>query len=127
MSQVYKSMSIANPDPVALDGSQKLFATIGSLGLLILIVASFGINLPNSRLWLALSLVLMAAGVIGFSYQTFRTQAPGIKNNGIWFSSAMSRGIVGWTMGILITGFYILLYWYPSLLGLAKMERSIQV
>jgi polyferredoxin len=120
MSQVYKSMSIANPDPVALDGSQKLFATIGSLGLLILIVASFGINLPNSGLWLVLSLSLMAVGVIGFSYQTFRTQAPGIKNNGIWFSSAMSRGIVGWTMGILITGFYILLYWYPSLLGLGK-------
>ncbi len=37
-------------------------------------------------------------------------------NNNIWSSSLTSRGVWGWILGIVIAGFYILLYWFPQTL-----------
>lgn len=118
MSQVYKSMSIANPHPAGLDAIQKLFISIGLSGLLLLVLVTAGVDIPADGYWLLATIILISAGVIGFAYQSFRTQPPGIKNNGIWLSGATSRGALGWAMGLFITAFYVLLYWYPAVLGL---------
>ena len=118
MSQVYKSMSISNPHPPFADGMQKLMASIAGIGLLIIIVVSLGADALSSPLYLAGSLIMMSVGTIGFAWAGFRAKPEGIKNNGVWFSSTMSRGVIGWVAGIVITGFYVLLYWYPQLLGL---------
>ena len=117
MSQVYKSLSIANPEPLGLSAGQKLFSAIGIVGLGIIVLAGFGMNFAPSSSSLILSILLMIVGIVGYAYVTYRTEAPGIKNNGIQFSGTMSRGLLGWTLGILMTGFYVLLYWYPHLLG----------
>jgi len=42
----------------------------------------------------------------------------GIKNDGVWFRSLTARGLVGWVLGVVLTSFYILLYWFPTFLGL---------
>ncbi len=118
MSEVYKSMSISNPHPPFEDGVQKAMAAIAGIGLLILILATIGVESISTPLNLALSIGLMSIGTIGFAYRAFRIKPAGIKNNGVWFSSAMSRGVIGWIAGIVITGFYIVLYWYEGLLGL---------
>lgn len=39
---------------------------------------------------------------------------PGIKNNGIYHSAAMSRGWVGWLAFVWFVSFYLLLYFYPQ-------------
>ena len=54
--QNFKSLSIANPHPPFTDGIQKLGAAIGGLGFLILLLATFGVNLSNQGLWLSISL-----------------------------------------------------------------------
>ena len=41
----------------------------------------------------------------------------GIKNHGVWFSSVASKGLWGWIIGIILTGFYVVLYWFPHLIG----------
>lgn len=125
MSQVYKSMSLSNPHPPFVNGTQKLMASIGGIGLLIMLLAAIGVTDLNTPLMLILSLGLIAIGVIGFSRQTFLTKSAGIKNDGVWFSSTMSRGVVGWILGILITGFYVVLYWYPSVLGLQSEGPNV--
>ena len=40
------------------------------------------------------------------------------QNDGVWFKSISSRGTLGWITGIVLTSFYIVLYFYPYLLGL---------
>ena len=39
------------------------------------------------------------------------------RNNDVWFNSVSSRGFVGWIIAIILTGFYVCLYWYPQALG----------
>ena len=39
---------------------------------------------------------------------------PGIKNNGVWFNAATSRGWIGWFAFIFLVGFYLLLYFRPD-------------
>ena len=46
------------------------------------------------------------------------TKLEGIKNDGTWFKSISSRGILGWIVGVILTSFYIVLYFYPQYLGL---------
>jgi Pyruvate/2-oxoacid:ferredoxin oxidoreductase delta subunit len=39
------------------------------------------------------------------------------RNNDVWFSSVSSRGWVAWIIAIILTGFYVALYWFPQYLG----------
>jgi polyferredoxin len=119
-NQIQKSLSLANPHPPFADPYQKLFSAIGGLGLLILAVASLGVEFQNKGLWLAMALILISTGTVLYAYRAYCTRLKGIKNDGNFFSSIVHRGVIGWISGIVITGFYILLYFYPELLGLGN-------
>jgi len=124
MSQINNSISIANPHPPQTNTLQKIFVAIGSIGLLLLFVAWLGgqmIN-PTSLLWP--SIFLISIGVIGYAYFTYKGLPEGIKNNGNYFSSLTNRGLLGWIAGIVITGFYILLYFFPALLGMHETGNT---
>ena len=117
MSQVHKSMSIANPSPPFTDGIQKTAAAVGAIGLLMLLVAALGGFSVNQGTMLSLSLLLMALATIVYSWRAYAGLPEGIKNNGVWFSSLTNKGLWGWIAGIVITGFYVVLYWAPAYLG----------
>ena len=51
---------------------------------------------------------------MGFFFARLLGQAPGVNNNGVWFSGFTARGMAGWILAIVFTGFYIILYWTPS-------------
>jgi len=121
--RINKSMALANPMPPFTDGVQKLAVAIGGLGLLILFLAFFGVNIQNAT-FLSLSLVLISVGVIVYAWRAYMNIPEGIKNNGAWFSSISGRGVAAWIAGIVVTGFYVLLYWYPTVLGLASAEGA---
>jgi ferredoxin-type protein NapH len=38
----------------------------------------------------------------------------GIKNNGVFFKDISSRGIAAWLLGVVLTTFYVILYWFPE-------------
>lgn len=117
MIQTHKSMSLANPSPPFTDNIQKRASAVGAIGLLFLFVAAFGGFSEKPGIWLAVSLLMISAGTVVFSWRAYSGLPEGIKNNGVWFSSLTCRGLWGWVSGIVITGFYVLLYWFPALLG----------
>ena len=117
--QVDHSLSLANPTPPFTDTIQKIAAAIGGIGLLILFISTFGI-LSNTAIWLTASLSLITIGTMIYAWRAYMHLEPGIKNNGVWFSSLTNRGLWGWITGIVLTGFYIILYWFPALLGLGQ-------
>ncbi|MEO0855297.1 MAG: 4Fe-4S dicluster domain-containing protein [Bacteroidota bacterium] len=66
---------------------------------------------------------LLATVVIGFggggmayAWLTYGQGHAGIQNHGIMFSAQQARGHVGWLWGILLTGLYVLVYWFPQYL-----------
>ena len=112
-------MSLAKPDQ-GLSTKQKIALSIGVLGLFILILALFNTNLPNHSLFLTLALGSVSAGTILFANEAYMNKSKGIKNDGVWFKSISSRGVWGWIAGIVLTAFYVVLYFFPQYLGLGK-------
>lgn len=113
------SMSLAKPDSAMLTATQKIAVTLGVIGLFIMVLALFNVNFPNKTLFLSLSLAMISIGTIIFSNSLYIKKPAGIKNDGVWFKSLTSRGLWGWITGVLLTVFYIVLYFKAEWLGLA--------
>jgi polyferredoxin len=111
------SMSIANPHPARLKPGQKIGAGISAIGALFMVVAWTGYEEMYRWEFLTLSLVLIGGGIVLYSRNKYLPYPPGIKNNGVWFKSLTNRAMWGWLLGLFLTGFYIILYWFPSYLG----------
>ncbi|UTW64715.1 4Fe-4S binding protein [bacterium SCSIO 12741] len=69
---------------------------------------------------LVLCLSGLLAGAILYSYGTYAGKSVGIKNDGVWFNALSNRGWLGWIVGVVLTSFYVLLYWFPEYLGLGS-------
>ncbi len=111
-------MSIAKPDAVDISTTQKIALSAGIIGLFIMVLALFNTNFPSQGLFLVLALGLISAGTIVYSRDAYLTKLEGVKNDGVWFKSISSRGLWGWIVGVILTTFYIILYFFPSYLGL---------
>jgi ferredoxin-type protein NapH len=88
-----------------------------SLGFLFLIINLTGIVGSAPILALILTIGLMSIGALIYIIAQGKESLPGIKNDRIMFNSFMSRGIWGWILGVALTGFYVVLYWLPDMLG----------
>ncbi|MEX2590086.1 MAG: 4Fe-4S dicluster domain-containing protein [Chitinophagales bacterium] len=117
------SISIANPDSAGLNLQQKLALATGSIGILILLVSIAGVNL-NSNIFLPLSIAMLFAGAAWYAHASYGKQPEGIKNNGVYHAALTNKGAIAWIIGIVLTGFYVLLYWFPASLGLANESSS---
>ena len=118
MSKSGKNISIVSHEIIPFDTVQKLSITIGLLGLFVLTLALFNVTFPNKGWWLAGSIVAILSGIILFANKTYLNDPEGIKNNGVWHKSLTNTGSWAWMIGIILTSFYIVLYWYPQYLGL---------
>ncbi|MEX0314242.1 MAG: FeS-binding protein, partial [Allomuricauda sp.] len=120
MSTYDKSMALTGQPPKILSRNQKLATLVGMFGLAVILLAAFNVSFPNKTLWLSISLSAITVGTLWFSWDAYSQKLPGIKNDGVWFKSISSKGFWGWIAGIALTGFYIILYFYPEYLGLVK-------
>lgn len=76
----------------------------------------------NDILMLWLSMGLMGAGILIYTYGTYAKHTAGINNNHVWFNSLSNGGILGWVAAIVLTLFYVQLYWFSdSLTGLVRL------
>lgn len=118
MSTSNESMSLTNPDLKGVSIIEKLGLVFTGLGLLLLFLAS--INKVEGGMFLILSLTSITFGISVFALTKYLPQYAGIKNNGIWLKSTTNRGVLAWLLGIVLTGSYVLLYWFPQYLGLGQ-------
>jgi len=66
--------------------------------------------------FLMISVVLAVVGGLMYILPLYRHEPEGIKNDGIYFSSMKSRGLLGIITGTYLILFYIILYWFPAYL-----------
>lgn len=87
-------------------------------GLLVFVVAFLNLTLPNTTGLLVFSLSAIVVGAGLYAWRFYGNRPAGIKNDGVFKSAFTSRGTWGWLAGVVLTGFYVLLYWFPEYLGL---------
>lgn len=100
-----------------LSAGSKLALGAVALGLLALAVQSAGGPWAGTWLGLATSLGLLVAGGCAWFWLERRGTPAGIRHDGLWFRGLLARGAAGWAAGVAMTGFYVLIYWFPKLLG----------
>lgn len=120
MSKSAQNISIASHKDNKLNAMQKLGVAIGFIGLFILGLSLFNLDFPNKTLWFVVSIASIVVGIIIYSRSTYLSRPEGISNNGIYHKSLTNRGAFAWIIGVLLTAFYVVLYWYPSYLGLGQ-------
>lgn len=109
--------SLALLETTRLNARQKIAAAVGGVGLTVFLVAWFSrLALPPAVLWAAL--LCLCAGTLAYAHATYAGSPAGIQNNGTMFRSLSNRGLWGYLTAVLLTGFYVCLYWWPEYLGL---------
>lgn len=87
---------------------------IAGLGAVFFLLATLnGVMLGTWGGFLASFGLLSVGALITFAGH-YRGTTPGIKHDDTFFNGSQNRGIVGWALGIGITGFYVALYFYDS-------------
>lgn len=116
------SLGLVNPNPTDTTLVQKVGLALVGVSALMLLLAFFNTELLQAWQLLTAFVVSLAAGTALFVYGEYSHSPAGIKNNGVMFRGISSRGIIAWVLGIVFTGFYIILYFYPDYLkGLIQM------
>jgi Pyruvate/2-oxoacid:ferredoxin oxidoreductase delta subunit len=95
---------------------KKLGLTLLGLGFIFLIISLTGVSNFQPILFLFLTIGLITIGSLIYIIAQAIELPAGIKNDHVFFKGISSRGILGWLLGIVITSFYIILYWFPSYL-----------
>ncbi len=103
-----------------LNLQQKFSLTLVGIGILLQLVYWISFKQDGAALWLWSSLGSMSVGALWYTFAAYNHTLPGIKNNHVWHSGISSKGAIAWIIGIFLTGFYCLLYWYPQYLGMGK-------
>ena len=128
--QTEQSLSLANPNPIHTSGLQKLGLAAISISVLLLLVTwasghALGNPSPKESYVTVMLTIVFSLAILGtFLYvrEEYLNKPEGIKNNGAFFKSLTYRGLGGWMLGVLLTGFYIILYWFPdNLKGLVQL------
>ena len=104
--------SLPDTMPDTLTAIEKLGLAMVGGGVLSFIVLSINGSFSSHSFWGTLGLVVTGSFI--YFLKHFLKQPPGIRNNGIMFSGLSAGGVLAWTLGIVFTGFYILMYWFTG-------------
>ncbi len=96
---------------------QKVAGAVIAVGLLMFMLYVVGIQLVGGWAAIGATFGLLALGTSLWFWLDYKDTVPGIKHGGTFFSSAKARGLMGWALGIFITAFYVVLYFYEDLQG----------
>jgi ferredoxin-type protein NapH len=113
-----QSLSIASPNPMLTSPLQKA-------GLALVVLTSTFIfwqwqhyGAPTAELVTLLVFAGLVTGLWLFLRRENVDFSRGIDSLAVWQRSLSARGVWGWLLGILLTEFYVCLYWAPEFLGI---------
>lgn len=117
------SLSVASHATTAsLNNKMKIGVALVAIGFISLITGLFN-ELYHPSL-LIVFFTTVSIGSLLYTRGLYQNTTAGVKNNGVMFKSLTSRGLWAWVLGIVLTSFYIILYWYPQYLGLNEKGNS---
>lgn len=120
-----ESLSLAIPHHATVSIPQRIYLAMIGAGFFIMTLRLFNISWSEAWIELLLSSILVIAGTLAYARSLYVKQPEGVKNHYVFFRSISTRGVVGWLTGVLLTLFYIALYWYPEYLGQRYGTNSV--
>lgn len=108
------SISLVNPYPDGQDAVQRMALGAFGVGLLALIIAAFGPGGEFPKLFFWVAVVVGPLGGTIYAVRSFLKRPEGVRNELTYHRSLFSRGMVAWLFGVVLTGFYVALYWGPA-------------
>jgi polyferredoxin len=106
--------------------TQKIGLFVSLIGLTPILLSLMKIELKFGFILIPWCMLLMAIGIVVYTYGSYKGHVAGIKNNYNTFNSLTARGVFGWFAGVIFTVFYIQLYWYSdSLEALVRLFDPI--
>ncbi|QXD15368.1 4Fe-4S binding protein [Rhodocaloribacter litoris] len=112
---LYYTRSLAAPTTRLSKGARTGLVLFGA-GLLGLLAAATGAGSLAPVFFFAWGIGLTCLGGLLYFRARYAGHPAGIRNDGLMHSATTARGAVGWLLGIVFTGFYVLLYWFPGAL-----------
>ncbi len=119
---IYPSLSISDIRAPNLNMGQRAALGLILFSIISLIIGSLWPALPV--LWVTLFITCISAGSLLYTFSQYKDSHPGIKNNAVYHRSISNKGFYGWGLGIFLTTFYIVLYWFPGLLGYSETDNT---
>ncbi|TAF45208.1 MAG: 4Fe-4S binding protein [Sphingobacteriales bacterium] len=122
-----EQISMALTDNSEASTLQKTGIILFASGILSAIIAAAGAGNAQPVLFFWLAFGLSTAGGLLYAYTYFKNPIS-IQNNGIFNHGISNRGAIAWLTGLLFTGFYIILYWFPQYLeGLIRATDTLSM
>lgn len=99
---------------------QEWLATGIGLGGAVIMCASLWTNGLMTPVWMWTALFCMMIGIIGFSVFRYEHSTSSTQNHDTAIAPFQNRNWIAWALALILTAFYVLLYFYPQHLGLGK-------
>ena len=116
MNPIQIEIANTNDNSENISIAKKIAFSILTFGFLFLLIALTGFSKYHPILLLILSYGFILSGsILYFTFQ-FKESPENLKNSKTFLHTLSSRKNPAWILGILLTGFYIILYWFPELI-----------
>lgn len=126
MAPHHESLAIGYNYADQTDRWQQSGLTAFAAGLLALLLALFVPAPAAATAFTWAGVALASAGLLLYFLRTYSKSPPGVRNNGVWLRESTSRGRIAWVTAVFLTGFYIILYWFPTYLeGLIRSTDGL--
>jgi ferredoxin-type protein NapH len=116
MASHHQTLAIGYNDADKTDRLQQAGLATFAAGLLALLIALFIPGNPAGTYFTCTGLAVGTGGLLVYFFRTYAKSPAGVKNNGVWLRESTSQGRIAWVTAVFLTGFYIVLYWFPALL-----------
>jgi len=108
------SPTLATPPLPASSPAEKLALSVVAAGLLALLLALADADANRQHTWFYLALALVTGGALAWSGLHYGTLPAGVQQHNLWLRASTGRGAVAWVTGLVLTGFYVVLYWFSG-------------
>ncbi len=100
--------------------SQTIFQKVGgiciAIAILFLVAALSGVSKEYPLLFMIIIVGMFTLAAVFYALPYYKGIA-GVRMNGIMFKSMTNKGAIAWIFAIVLTGFYIIIYWFPWMFG----------
>ena len=106
--------TLTSPPLPATSPAEKLLLAGVAAGLLALLLAWADADPARRNTWFWLAVGLVSAGTLAWSWLKYGQHPAGVQQDNLWLRASTGRGAVAWVTGLVLTGFYVVLYWFSN-------------